>query len=90
MQVGGSGGTYPVEVLPEIFRKMYDFMPFKYAMNAMRETIGGMYGDVYLHNIVVVLCICVGSIIFGLALYYPCLGLNRLIESSKRKSEIML
>ena len=90
LQVGGSGGTYPVEVLPEIFRKMYDFMPFKYAMNAMRETIGGMYGDVYLHNIVVLLCICVGSIILGLALYYPCLGLNRLIESSKRKSEIML
>lgn len=90
LQVGGSGGTYPVEVLPEIFRKMYDFMPFKYAMNAMRETIGGMYGDVYLHNIVVLLCICVGSIILGLAMYYPCLGLNRLIESSKRKSEIML
>ncbi len=42
------------------------------------------------HNIVVLLCICVGSIILGLALYYPCLGLNRLIESSKRKSEIML
>lgn len=90
IQVAGSGGTYPVEVAPEIFQKLYDFMPFKYAMNAMRETIGGMYGDAYLHNIAVLLCIAVGSIVFGLALYYPCLGLNRLIESSKRKSEIML
>lgn len=89
MQVGGSGGTYPVEVLPEIFRKLYDYMPFKYAMNAMRETIAGMYGSNYTHDIVVLLCIALGSIIFGLALYYPCLGLNRLIESSKRKSEIM-
>ena len=89
MQVGGSGGTYPVEVLPEIFRKLYDYMPFKYAMNAMRETIAGMYGSNYTHDIVVLLCIALGSIILGLALYYPCLGLNRLIESSKRKSEIM-
>ena len=89
MQVAGSGGTYPVEVLPEIFRKLYDYMPFKYAMNALRETIAGMYGSNYAHDIIVLLCIALGSIIFGLALYYPCLGLNRLIESSKRKSEIM-
>ncbi len=90
IQVGGSGGTYPVEVLPDIFRKLYDFMPFKYAMNAMRETIGGMYGNAYLFNIEVLAGIAVGSIIMGLALYYPCLGLNRLIETSKRRSEIML
>ncbi len=89
IQVAGSGGTYPVEVLPDIFQKLYDFMPFKYAMNAMRETIAGMYGNNYLHDIIVLLCIALGSIILGLALYYPCLGLNRLIESSKRKSEIM-
>lgn len=89
MQVAGSGGTYPVEVLPDIFQKLYDYMPFKYSMNAMRETIAGMYGSNYTHDIVVLLCIALGSIIFGLALYYPCLGLNRLIESSKRKSEIM-
>lgn len=89
IQVAGSGGTYPVEVLPDIFQKLYDFMPFKYAMNAMRETIAGMYGNNYLHDIIVLLCIALGSIILGLALYYPCLGLNRLIESSKRKSEIL-
>ena len=89
IQVGGAGGTYPVEVLPDIFQKLYDFMPFKYAMNAMRETIGGMYGNAYLFNIEVLAGIALGSIIFGLALYYPCLGLNRLIETSKRRSEIM-
>lgn len=90
VQIAGSGGTYPVEVLPEIFRKLYNFMPFKYAMNAIRETVAGMYGDTYLYNIEILLLICVGAIISGLALYYPCLGLNRLIQSSKRKSEIML
>ena len=90
IQVGGSGGTYPVEVLPDIFQKLYDYMPFKYAMNAMRETIGGLYGNAYLFNIEILAGITAGSIIMGLALYYPCLGLNRLIETSKRRSEIML
>ena len=90
VQVAGAGGTYPVEVLPEIFRKLYPFMPFKYAMNAMRETVAGMYGNAYLYNIEVLLGIALGSILFGIALYYPCRGLNRLIETSKRKSEVML
>lgn len=48
IQVGGSGGTYPVEVLPKIFQDLYAFMPFRYGMNALKETIGGMYDHTYL------------------------------------------
>ena len=47
LQVAGSGGPYPVEVLPGIFKVLYPFMPFRYAMDAMRECIGGMYGNTY-------------------------------------------
>lgn len=90
VQVAGSGGTYPVEVLPEIFRDLYKFMPFRYAMNAMRETIGGMYANVYWENILVLLGITLGSVILGIALYYPCLKLNKMISKSKNRSEIML
>ena len=28
MQVAGSGGTFPIEVAPEIFQKIYPFLPF--------------------------------------------------------------
>ena len=42
IQIAGSGGTYPIETLPEIYQKIYIFFPFPYAINAMRETIGGM------------------------------------------------
>ena len=90
VQVAGSGGTYPVEVLPEIFRDLYKFMPFRYAMNAMRETIGGMYANAYWENILVLLGITLGSVILGIALYYPCLKLNKMISKSKNRSEIML
>lgn len=90
VQVAGSGGTYPVEVLPQVFRDLYDFMPFKYAMDAMRETVAGMYGSSYAFNVGILLAISVGAVIFGIALYRPFKGLNSAIASSKRKSEVLL
>ena len=90
VQVAGSGGTYPVQVLPEIFQDLYKFMPFRYAMDAMRETIGGMYANVYWEHMLVLLGITLGSVVVGIALYYPCLKLNNMITKSKNRSEIML
>ena len=90
MQVAGSGGTYPVEVLPKVFRVLFPFMPFRYSMDAMRECIAGMYDHTYSHCLAVLGLFILGSIVFGLVLYKPALGLNRLIAQSKEKSEIML
>ena len=90
LQVAGSGGTYPVEVLPGIFRTLFPFMPFRYAMDAMRECIGGMYGDTYWRCIGILLLFAVLSVAFGMALYRPAKKLNETIAASKAKSEIML
>ena len=90
LQVAGSGGTYPVEVLPGIFRMLYPFMPFRYAMDAMRECIGGMYGSTYWSCIGILLLFALFSVAFGLALYMPVKRLNEAIAASKAKSEIML
>ena len=90
LQVAGSGGTYPVEVLPPVFRAMYPFMPFRYSMDAMRECIGGMYGDVYWRCLGILMIFFGVFILFGLAFYKPALWLNNLIAESKAKSEIML
>ena len=90
LQVAGSGGTYPVEVLPGIFRTLFPFMPFRYAMDAMRECIGGMYGNTYWTCIGVLLLFAVFSVAFGMALYRPTRKLNETIAASKAKSEIML
>lgn len=90
LQVAGSGGTYPVEVLPEIFRKLYPAMPFRYAMDAMRECIGGMYDGTYAKCIGILFLFTLGSILFALAVYKPALRLNKMISESKSKSDIML
>lgn len=90
LQVAGSGGTYPVEVLPGIFKMLYPFMPFRYAMDAMRECIGGMYDGTYWRCIGVLMLFAVFSVAFGMALYKPARKLNEMIAASKAKSEIML
>ena len=61
IQIAGSGGTYPIETLPEIYQKIYIFFPFPYAINAMRETIGGMYGSDYMKYLGELLLFCGGG-----------------------------
>ena len=90
LQVAGSGGTYPIEVLPPVFKAMYPFMPFRYSMDAMRECIAGMYDGIYWKCLGILMIFFVVSILFGLAFYRPALWLNNLIAESKAKSEIML
>src|SRR5699024_326211 len=42
LQIAGSGGTYPVVLLPPFFQKINPFLPFTYAVDLMREAVGGI------------------------------------------------
>ncbi|MFA1738675.1 YhgE/Pip domain-containing protein [Lysinibacillus fusiformis] len=42
LQIAGSGGTYPVELLPKFFQIINPFLPFTYAIEMMREAVGGI------------------------------------------------
>ena len=90
VQVAGGGGTFPVEVLPPIFRTLYPFMPFHYAMDAMRECVGGMYGHTYIKCLgALILCGLIAMAV-GLLLHKPMKGLIEIVEKSKRESDVML
>ena len=90
LQVGGAGGTYPVEVLPKVFQILYPYMPFKFAMNAMREAVSGFYGLYYLQNMGAMLLITLISIAFAFLAYVPGKWLNDLLEKSKAKTGVMI
>lgn len=89
LQVAGSGGSYPVHVLPALFQKLYPFMPFHYGMDMLRETVGGMYGHTYRNCALILLGMCVVFTVFGLLVYYPARKLNAAIAESKERSGIM-
>ena len=52
IQVAGAGGTFPVELTPSFFNNLNPFMPFTHGINAMRECIGGFYGNSYLFSLI--------------------------------------
>lgn len=89
IQVAGAGGTYPVDVVPEIFQKIYPFMPFKFGMNAMREAVSGMYGTLYRDNILTLLAVSVGTIPLAFLIYKPGKWLNDMLEHAKERTEVM-
>lgn len=90
IQVAGAGGTFPVEVLPEVYRMIYKYLPFTYAMNALRECVGGMYRFTYAKCLGVLGIYIVISIIIGLFLGRPFKKLNEAIEKSKERSGLMI
>ena len=66
IQVAGSGGTFPVEVLPGFFQVLYKYMPFAYGLTALREAIGGLYEHDFLWALLGLLVYVVISFLIGL------------------------
>ena len=89
IQVAGSGGTYPVQVLPQVFQKLYPIMPFHYSMDAMRESVMGMYGNTYIKCLGVLVLMMVIFFALGLLLRKPAHALNRHIDDSLEACELM-
>jgi putative membrane protein len=90
IQVAGSGGTFPVEVLPWVFQILYKYMPFAYGMNAMRETIAGMHGNDYWGYLAGMLIYIGLALLFGLIISIPYAKLNDMIEESKEKTDLLV
>lgn len=90
LQVAGAGGTFPIEVLPEVYQKLYIYLPFTYGMRAMKECVGGMYGLDYWISLLYLCIFAAVSLFIGLVLTIPFRRLNEKIEESKLKTGIML
>lgn len=87
LQVAGSGGTYPMEMLPKLFQVLYDIMPFKYSMNAMRETIAGSYNGTYVKCILVLVLMAVVIVPASIALHKVFKPMLKRVSDSKAKTE---
>ena len=89
MQIAGSSGTFPIELLPEIYQKIYRFFPFPYAIDAMRECICGLYGDYYITQLSFLLLFAVAALLIGLLVRRPLMGLNHFMEEKLEETELL-
>ena len=65
IQLGGSGGTFPIQVTPVFFQKVNPFLPFTYAISGLREAVGGIYLPNLQKDIIMLIIFMIVPIIIG-------------------------
>ena len=65
IQIAGSGGTYPIQVDPLIFRIMQPFFPFTYTLSNLREAIAGPLLSTVMFNVSILIVFGGIAIIIG-------------------------
>ncbi len=89
VQIAGSSGSYPIEILPEIFGKIYKFFPFPYAINAIREGLCGLYKHDLLIYLGELLVFAVIALAIGLLVRKPFIGINEFVAEKIEETEVL-
>lgn len=82
LQIGGSGGTFPVEMTPSFFQTIHRFLPMTYSVTGFREALGIGVTDTLITNGQIL-----GLILFSaLAISFAgALGGKRILLSTKAR-----
>lgn len=65
LQLAGSGGTYPVALLPKFFQVINPYLPFTYAIDLMRESVGGIVWEKAFHDMIFLGVVGLVVVLFG-------------------------
>lgn len=84
LQIAGSGGTYPVVLLPPFFQAIHPFLPFTYGVGILREAVGGIIWSQVFKSIFILLIFVVGCMVLAIFLKGP---INKRQEVMMKKSK---
>lgn len=71
IQVSGSSGQYPTQLMPAFFGQVRPWLPATYAMDALRAAIAGVYNNDWLWNIGMLCLFLIPSALLGLVVREP-------------------
>ena len=89
VQIAGSSGSYPIEILPPVFSKIYKFFPFPYAINALREALCGRYANDYFRYLAELLLFAVLALAIGLFVRKPFIRMNNFVSEKLEETEVL-
>lgn len=89
IQVAGSGGTFPPQMLPEAFQVIYRWLPFVHAEDAFRAAMFGIYGGDYGLAMGRLAAYLVPALILGLILRRHLARANGWIERRLEDTRVM-
>ena len=90
IQIPGSTGTFPVEMMGGFYKAIYRLMPFTYSNTAMRECIGGLYYNTWLKNIGILAAYFLLALFIGLVLRPLLLNLNALFDRKLAEADLII
>ena len=89
IQMAGTSGTFPIEVTPEIFHGIYEYLPFTYAINGMRQILAGIVYPILIKDIKILSMYAVVSFVLGITLKGPLNKVTDMVMEKLFKSGIL-
>ncbi|WP_334331911.1 YhgE/Pip domain-containing protein [Companilactobacillus sp. HBUAS59544] len=89
LSISGAGGNFPVVLSDGFFRMINPYLPFTYAVNLIREAVGGIYWPNATKDIVVLLAFGIGFYLLGLFCTEPLKPFMHKLHKSAKKSMII-
>lgn len=89
VQISGSGGAYPLQLLPQWFQSVSPFLPATHAINAMRAAIAGTYGADYWVSLGLLAAFILPALLLGLVLRRPLISFNRGLAEALESTKLM-
>ena len=89
VQLGGSGGLMPVQMLAQLFQDIYPWLPFAHSMEAFEGAMAGIYGNHYLVSLGLLSAFLVPSLALGLVFRRPVIRLNNWILTKLNETKFL-
>jgi putative membrane protein len=89
LSISGAGGNFPIVLSGKFFQMINPWLPFTYAVNALREPVGGIYWPNLWSDLWHLAAFGIGFFLFGLLLKGPIRPLIDKMHAITKKSQIM-
>lgn len=89
LSISGAGGNFPVVLSGKFFQMINPWLPFTYAVNLLRETVGGVYWPNYWQDVWKLAGFGVAFFLLGLLLKGPIRPWINKMHHITRKSQII-
>lgn len=91
IQIPGSSGMFPIQMLPSFYQALNPLLPFTYSIDALREAIGGFYGTTYLDCMLMLALIYLPiGFLVGLGLGRWCHNLNIMFDGKLAETDLYI
>ncbi len=89
IQISGSGGAYPLQLLPDWFQSISPFLPATYAVNMVRSAIAGVYQGDFWWSLGALALFIIPALLLGLVLRRPLMTYNRKLVDALASTKLM-